>query len=136
MAHEDIVGAIGRFVDAVNGGDVAGALACLAADVTIVEDVAPYRWQGPAAGAEWMLAMARNAEAAGMTEVAMRIGAPVRVEVEGGHGYAVVPGVLRLRGGGASLRSDGSLTFALRRGDEAWLISAMAWTGAAPQPEP
>jgi ketosteroid isomerase-like protein len=136
MAHEEVVGTIGRFVDAVNGGDVAGALACLAADVTIVEDIAPFRWQGPAAGAEWMRAMAGNAEAAGMTEGAMRIGAPVRIEVEGEDGYAVVPGVLRLSGGGVSLRSEGSLTFALRRGDDGWLIAAMAWAGPPPEPEP
>ena len=136
MAQEEVVRTIGRFVDAVNGGDVAGAAACLAADATIVEDLAPYRWQGPAAGADWMLAMARNAEAAGMTQIVMAIEAPLRVEVESGHGYAVVPGVLRLRSQGGTLRSEGSLTFALRRSGEDWLIGAMAWTGPEPRPEP
>jgi ketosteroid isomerase-like protein len=136
MPRQEIVRAVGRFVEAVNQGDMTSALASLTGDVTIVEDIAPYRWQGPGAGAEWMAAMAGNAEAAGMAGIVMEIGEPGRVEAEREQGYAVVPGILSLHGAEATLRAEGTLVFSLRREEGGWLISAFAWAGPAPRPEP
>ena len=47
---EAVVESLRAFVDAVNRGDQPAALGVLAPDVTIVEDLPPYRWHGPAAG--------------------------------------------------------------------------------------
>jgi hypothetical protein len=52
---------IAGFVDSVNRGRMAEALAAFAPDATIVEDIAPFRWHGPSAAAEWLAAMGRNA---------------------------------------------------------------------------
>src|SRR3954471_13110106 len=105
MPQGEIVRAISDFVEAVNRGDQEAALAHLAGDVTILEDIAPFRWHGPDAGADWIAAMGKNAQSANITAVAMRIGAPRRVEIDEGHGYAVITGVLSLTGEGAALRS-------------------------------
>ena len=129
---EPVLAAIRAFVDAVNRGDQPAALARLAHDVTIIEDLPPYRWHGPEAGAEWMLAMWHNGQRTGLTQVEMALGADLRVEVDRDHAYVVLPGFLSLSGNGQSVSADGRLTFALRKDGQDWLIAAFAWTGPTP----
>ena len=47
----EIVGMISTFVEEVNLGHLQAALKHFTHDATIVEDIAPFRWQGPGAGA-------------------------------------------------------------------------------------
>lgn len=89
----EVVSAIADFVGAVNRGNQDAALALLTKDVTIIEDLAPYRWQGPTAGAEWLLAMHENAQREAITGIFMQLGRATRVEVEGNHAYAIVEGL-------------------------------------------
>jgi ketosteroid isomerase-like protein len=127
--------AINHFTEAVNHGDMAGALGDLGPAPTIVDDLAPYRWQGAGAGGAWMAAMGANAQAAGMTVISMRIAKASRIEVSGANAYAVVPGVLTFTfKDGHSEHADGLLTFALQRAGEAWKIDALTWTGPRAMP--
>ena len=123
---------IARFVDAVNRGDQSVAIGCFTADATIVEDIAPFRWQGPDACAQWMAAMWENAQRMALTGVAMDLGPAIRIEVEGKFAYALFGGRLRLMAPTSELRSDGQLTFTLETGGTGWRISAMTWSGPAP----
>jgi len=127
----EVADTIAEFVDAVNRGDRPNALAHFTGDATIVEDLAPFRWHGPNAGAEWMLAMWENAQRSGVSVIVMEISPPMRIEVEADFAYAVVPGLLTYQGNEATLRSDGFLTFSLIASDGRWLISALVWTGPA-----
>jgi hypothetical protein len=49
--EREVASSVASFVDAVNTGRRAEALLHFTADLSIVEGIAPYRWQGPAAGA-------------------------------------------------------------------------------------
>lgn len=129
MNAEGVTVSIADFVDAVNRGDQAKAVAHFTDDVTIVEDLAPFRWHGPNAGPDWMLAMWENAQRNNVSAIMMEISPPTRVEVEGGAAYAVVPGLLTYHGDGSALRSEGLLTFSLKARGGKWLISALAWSG-------
>ena len=120
---------ISTFVDEVNSGRIEAALARFTEDVTIVEDLAPYRWQGPTAGAQWLTAMATNAERLSVTSVVMDLGSAQRIEVEGATGYAIFAGIVLLKGTDQALRERGLLTFALERHSDRWRIAAMTWTG-------
>jgi len=121
---------ITRFTDAVNHGDAATAVAAFGPSPVIVDDLAPYRWQGPSAGGAWMAAMGANAQARGMTLINMRLLAPSRVEVDGASAYAVVPGVLTYTfKDGHTEHADGVLTFTLQQAGGAWKIDTLAWTG-------
>src|SRR5215213_9737659 len=93
----EIESTVGKFVDDVNSGRIEAALARFTGDVTIVEDLAPYRWHGPDAGAQWLRAMATNAERLGVTAVVMDLGTPQRIEVEGATGYAIFAGTVLLK---------------------------------------
>jgi ketosteroid isomerase-like protein len=129
-APVEAMATITRFTDAVNRGDMAGALSYLGPAPTVVDDLAPYRWQGPGAGGAWMAAMGANAQAKGMTAVNMRLGKASRIEVDGAGAYAVVPGVLSYTfKNGHAEHADGLLTFALQRAEGGWKIDALTWTG-------
>jgi ketosteroid isomerase-like protein len=125
---------IAGFVDAVNRGDEGSALASLTADVTIVEDLPPFRWHGPAAGAEWLGGMFENAQRLGISSIFMEPGRVIRIEIEDPHAYAVVEGQLRYGGAGPPLHADGVITFALVRKDGEWMINALVWSGPEATP--
>jgi ketosteroid isomerase-like protein len=127
-AETEVVATIEDFVGAVNRGDQARALALLTKDVSIIEDLPPFHWQGPTAGAEWLLAMHENAQANAISGIFMQLGRATRVEVDGDRAYAVVEGHLTYNGV-KLLHAHGTLTFALVRDVRGWLISAFAWTG-------
>ena len=129
----DIESAVSAFVEEVNRGKFDAARARFTHDATIVEDIAPYRWRGPDAGAKWLTAMAANAERLAVTEVVMDLGAPQRIEVEGTAGYAVFAGTVRLTKVDQTLLEAGLLTFALERHADRWLIAALTWTGERPK---
>ena len=129
----EIVAAIADFVDAVNRGDHTGALAGLTDDVSIVEDLAPYRWQGPDAGSDWLEAMSDNAQRNGITSISMNLRNATRVEIEGEYAYAIVPGVLTY-GGGSPRQADGLLTFAMIEQEGRWMIRSFAWSGPPATP--
>jgi ketosteroid isomerase-like protein len=134
MAHQDVVGAINRFVNAVNQGNHEAALEHFTPDATIIEDIPPYRWQGPQAGSQWMAAMGENAARSGITGIAMQLADATRVEVDADSAYAVYSAVLTLSGNTLQLQSGGCLTFTLQRAGAGWLINALAWGGSAPHP--
>lgn len=132
--HQELLHSVERFVDAVNNGDVSDALGHFAPDAVIVEDLPPYRWQGPDAGSEWLVAMRENAQAAGLTSIVMRLEPAIRVEVDADDAYAVFAGHLKYRGNAVELQSRGCLTFTLRKAGAKWLIRSLVWGGPAPQP--
>lgn len=129
----EIVDSIAEFVDAVNRGDRDAALARLTDDVSIIEDLAPYRWQGPSAGSEWLDAMAENARRNAITSISMNLRNATRVEVEGQYAYAIIEGVLTY-GGGFPRQADGLLTFAMIKQDSRWMVRSFAWTGPEAAP--
>ena len=131
---DSVASSIANFVAAVNKGDSAKALAYLATDVSITEDLAPFRWHGPGAGSDWLTAMQHNGERMGLSDIQMKLGTPIQVLAEGDHAYEVVPGVVTLKGPRQTLHENGVLTFALQkiRGD--WQIVVLAWGGSAPAP--
>ena len=129
----EIESAVSAFVEEVNSGKIDAALARFTHDATIVEDIAPYKWRGPDAGAEWLTAMAANAERLAVTDVVMDLGTAQRIEVEGTAGYAVFAGTVLLKKADQTLREAGLLTFAFERHLDHWLIAALTWTGERPK---
>ena len=131
---EPVAAAVRAMVEAVNRGDIDAALAAFTDKATIVEDVAPYRWQGPSAASDWLTAMAANAKRLGVEAIDMRLGEPMRIEVEGDGAYAVFPGRLTLTTGKDRLAADGGLTLTLRLEGDAWRIDSLTWSGPEPAP--
>ena len=97
-----VMAPIQKFVDSFNKGDVAGAAAAHAADanLSIIDEVAPFHWRGPRAFQEWSTALDADSKKRGITEPMVKIGAPTRTEVSGDVGIRRGTGGLYLQGSG------------------------------------
>jgi ketosteroid isomerase-like protein len=116
--------------EAVNRGDMPKAFAAFTASPWIVEDGAPFRWQGPGAPQAWIASMGANAQAQGMTAIDMKLSPATRVEITGDRAYAIVPGRLSYTmKDGHSEHADGLLTFTLVRTAGDWKIETLIWSG-------
>jgi hypothetical protein len=127
-----VIAAVSSMVDAVNQGAFDKAVAAFSPSPTIVEDIAPYCWQGPGAASAWLAAMGSNAAALGVTAITMDLGPPDRIDVNQSAAYGVFPGSLRLSGASDELCAIGVLTLTLNKSNERWLIETLAWSGPPP----
>ncbi len=129
-----VLASVQAFTDAVNREDIPAALSHFTANPSIIEDLAPYRFAGPEAGANWIKAMGDNAEAHGVTGIEMKLSPATRVDVSADRAYAIVPGLLTFTmKAGRRQTAAGTLTFALQRSDAGWKIDAFTWTGMSPK---
>ena len=127
-----VMAAISAMVTAVNKGEMATAFAAFTDNPSIVEDLAPFRGQGPGAPQAWIGGMGANAEAHAITTINMRLSPPTRMIVTDDRAYAVVPGRLSYKmKDGHSEHANGLLTFTMVRQAGAWKIDGCVWSGPA-----
>lgn len=130
---KDVEVAVTQMVDAVNRTDMAAASTWFADGAVIVEDIPPYRWDGPDAVSNWLKVVAGSAKRRGVGAVSMKLGGATRIDVEGDRAYALFPGLLTFRTAGGNFLAEGLLTFTLIVGDDRWLIDTLAWSGPNPK---
>jgi ketosteroid isomerase-like protein len=130
-----VIDAVKDMVEAVNRGIFARAVSAFSENACAVEDISPFRWQGPSAAIDWLQAMGANAAKLNVSAILMKLEMAERVEVEANHAYVLVPGSLRMRGLESELRADGLLTFTLSRKEAGWLIDTLTWSGPHPAAE-
>ena len=123
-----------RFIDAFNKGDIETAEATHAPDVAIVDEVAPYQWQGHGAFKAWLDDLTKHDTANGVTDGNVKLGNTIRQEVTGDHAYVVVASEYTFKQKGVAMKEPSQMTFALRNGRDGWRI--VAWTFAGPKPTP
>ena len=126
------LGAVRSLVEAVNRGDMARVPAMFGPSPVIIEDIAPFRWDGPDAPGKWLKAMGVNAAATGMASIDMELGSPIQLASDADKAYIAIPGHLLMEGDGNRLEADGLLAFTLSLVDEEWLIDTLVWSGPAP----
>ena len=126
---------INTFMEAFNKGDMAAAAAThsATADLVIIDEVPPFRWQGAQAFQAWAGDLDADAKKRGVTEPKVTIRAPTRVETSGSDAYVIVPAVYTFKEKGVAMRETAQMTFALSKGASGWLIHGWTWTGARAQ---
>lgn len=127
---------IQKFIDSFNKGDSAGAAAThsATADLTIIDEVPPYLWNGPQAFQTWSADLGADSKRNGITDESVAISAATRVETSGDGAYVVVPAVYTFKERGVAMREAAQMTFALKKGAAGWLIHGWTWTGPKPSP--
>ena len=129
-----VMAVISRMTEAVNRGDMPTAFAAFTPSPTIVEDLAPYRWQGPGTPQAWVEGMGANAQAHGITTINMKLSPPTRIDVTGDRAYAIVPGRLSYAlKDGHSEHADGVITVLLQQVEADWKIDTLIWSGPQAQ---
>ena len=81
---DDAAAPIGQFVAAFDKGDLKGAAAVSdSANLTIIDEAAPYVWKGPTALGGWAHDLITGDAEAGISGESVAISKPTRVEVDG-----------------------------------------------------
>ena len=133
--NDEIAAPIKQFIDNFNKGDAkAAAKTNVENGLVIIDEVAPFVWQGKDAFKAWNDDLAKHDKAQGVTDELVTLSAATRVESEGNQAYAVVPAVYTFKQKGVAMREVAQMTFALRKGDHGWRIAGWSWTGPTPQP--
>ncbi len=127
--QSDAMAPVHRFVDGFNKGDIKMALAACADQASVIDDFAPYHWDGAGACSAWAQAYDGWAKKNGITEGAVSLGKVRTIEVEGDHAYAVVTAGYTWKQNGKPMREIGAtFTFALHKSESGWLITAWTWS--------
>jgi len=131
-----LVAPIHQFIDSFNKGDAAAAAATHSAtpDLTILDEVPPYLWNGPQAFSAWAADLASEDKKQGITDENVTISAPTRVEATGDGAYVIVPAVYTFKQHGMAMRVAAQMTVILKKGAGGWLIHAWTWTGPMARP--
>lgn len=125
---------IHAMMDGFNKGDIAAVKALHVAAPTIVDNVAPFYWSGPAAFDNWISDLGSAEAAAGKSEGAVWLGDPVDEVVAGDRAYVVTPSRYTYKQHGEVMREEGFIAFVLVKDASGWKIDS--WTWASPTAAP
>ena len=95
--------------------------------VAIVDEFAPYHWEGANANADWFAGLTRLNAADGVTDMALKLSAPSQLAVNGDWAYAAFPTVIASKHHGKSEAEHGGFAFTLHRQNGGWQIVSWAW---------
>lgn len=98
---------------------------------TIVDNVAPYLWSGPAAFDTWIADLARAEASEGKTDGVVWFGGPVDEAVSGGRAFVVTPCVYTYKQRGRPVREEGMTSFTLVKQGGGWKVGSWAWASPA-----
>jgi hypothetical protein len=125
------------FIDAFGKGDIKAAAATMLPEgVTIIDEFAPYLWQGPTAFADWARDLESSGKAAVMAQESVRLGTPTRRDMVGPAAYIVTPATFSFTLKGKKMTGSAQMAFAMKYTDAGWKIAAWTWTGPAAVPQP
>jgi ketosteroid isomerase-like protein len=128
-AAAPVMATLHQFLGGAVKGDEKSAVAACASSVSILDDFPPHVWQGPTACADWFKAFTASDDAAGVTDGAVTLGTPWRVDVTGNLAYAVVPASFSYKVHGKPVTESGNVyTAVLRKTPAGWRIIAWAWS--------
>ena len=132
VPSEGVMTPIKTFLDDFNKGDIDGAAATHAKEVSIIDEFPPHLWQGSTAFKDWVADLQKDAKAHEQTDQKGTLGPVVRSQVDGDTAYVVVPMTFTYKEKGKAMAEKGQFAFVLQKDGDAWKISSWAWAGSKP----
>jgi ketosteroid isomerase-like protein len=124
----DVVAVVNQFLDGFNKGDTKTALATCAPQAAIIDEFAPYVWQGATACSDWANDFDADAKKNGITDGVVTLGKPRHVDVVGDRAYLVTPANYSFKAKGKPMAETGStFTVTLQKLPAGWRITGWAW---------
>ena len=126
--NSDVTAAVQKANDSFNKGNKQEWLATCGAEPVIIDNFAPYRWDGSTACEDYWNANDADSKKNGITNETVTLGKPWHVAVTGDRAYVVVPTTDTYKEKGKSVTRSGSVwTFTLQKVASGWLVTGMAW---------
>lgn len=133
-AAQDVMAPIHQLINGFNSNDDKAVAASYASgDILIVDEVAPFRWYGPNANAEWSADLEKHDKSEGVTDDKVILGTGARTEISGNTAYVVVPVSYTFKEKGKPMTESAHMTFVLHKEGSAWKISGWVWSGNKPR---
>jgi hypothetical protein len=127
----EVLSRMHQTIDAANRNIDTALASNFMPSVVLVDDLAPYVFQGPAADAilEWTNAHGADSVKNSITDFSMQLLKPRRVEVSGDRAYIVLPAVYSFKQRLRPMQKRGTITATLERLDKKWLIATCSRAG-------
>jgi ketosteroid isomerase-like protein len=127
-SSDNPMSAVLKYVDGFNNGDQKAMAEACADPMQILDGMSPHVWQGPTAAQNWYADALAEGEHLGVTNYHIGLGEPRHVDMSGDFAYVVVPATLDYKLQGNQVNQTGAVfTFALRKVETEWRLSAWAW---------
>ena len=131
MPHE-LPGEIQRLIDKVvsgfNNNDSALYNSAFGSDAVVIDGIAPYRWTGSNAQAQWLSDARKWLHDFGAEKETLTCDKIVHTAVVGAYAYVVISATLVLKlKAGESGRRPGILTFTFTKQRGEWKVGSQTW---------
>jgi hypothetical protein len=127
----DVLATVHRFVDGFNKGDMKAASAACADQTNIIDEFAPFQWQGAGACAVWARDYDTDATKNHITDGIVTLGKARHVDISGNSAYVVMNTDYAFKRNGKREKETGSvITCTLQKGTAGWHITGWTWSKA------
>lgn len=133
-ANPAVEAPVHQFLDSFNKGDVKAAKAAHVAAPSIIDEIAPHHWSGPAAFDTWVADLTKSEAAEGKSGGQVTLGKVSREVISGAHAYVTVPATYTFQQKGNTMHEVSQMTFVLAKMPTGWKIQAWTWTGPDASP--
>lgn len=123
-----VMTAVQKANDSFNSGNKQAWLSLCGAEAVIIDNFAPYMWEGTSACSDYWDANDADGKKNGITGEIVTLGTPWHTAINGDRAYVVVPTQDKYKQKGKSVTRSGSVwTFTLQKVAAGWLVTGMAW---------
>ena len=123
-----VTAAIDHAVAAFNKGDMNAWVAACDSPASIIDDFAPYKWQGSPGLRRLGQCVRRQLKKNGITDGVVTLGTPWHVLIDGEHAYAVYPATFTYKQRGKPKKDNATFALTMTNTRSGWLISEWAWS--------
>ena len=124
----DVMAAVNNEVAAFNKGDKSVWAAGCADQTSIIDNFAPYRWEGTGTCSAWWDAYEANGKKNGLTGGGLKVVKVRHADITGNSAYVVLTANFSFQDKGKPAAENGSsLTFVLNKTAQGWRIASWAW---------
>ena len=125
----DIMDVIGKIIYATNNFNINEVANLYTPNAVVTDDEAPFSWNGPTAGVQWVNAVEKACKDIGLTKFKATIESIHIFQQTGDNVYIVVPvsytGYLPQK---ERYTNKGAFTFVLRLQNNKWMVKSQTWT--------
>jgi hypothetical protein len=123
----DVLASVKQLADSQNKEDMKAFVAACAPQAAIVDEFAPFVWQGATACSDWWNANDTNNKQIGSTDGILTYGKPWHVTVTGDRAHVVLPAKFTDREKGKKVVESAVWTVSLQKGAAGWRMTGSTW---------
>jgi hypothetical protein len=129
----DPLAVVRKMTDDCNRGDFKTAEAAFTGDGVIVDEFAPYLWQGPGFAHTYFSAFDAFSTTKGRTDQTLKIVSVIRSDLDGDFSYVAVSVVYGYKEQGRAMNETGDDVYTLHKEGGGWKIRSFTWRAGPPE---